>query len=480
MSRTASSKWRASSSSRWRASSSSRFTPKSKAELIKMFHKKYSTRSDHLPVKLEFEMKLYNEIKNHKAFTYNTSFASDLGLLKPYGSERVFLSLMKKKYDKRHYMKKAVALIKEHFEKYSVILIQEGNDADKIEYKEGEHDPSGFVDGKFIGGYQAIIRELAGTNEITLDEPVQQGNGSYYRKGTFGDYCYVAYSVEKILGNGKKIYPTVLTIWNKKELGEFKDFYGKDLGIDDVYQQENTDYDNIHHGRPFSCVRTTKGVNIINMHGPNAVSGKPDIKGKLEPTIIKYMTGAKAKFGNTWNMDLTIVGGDLNDTENDLKSINFDDDILKFNGKAKKTCCYEFQGTRQNMYPLYGDLLYAKIPTSELEIVHPFNSRSHSSDEDSDDEELKTRGTLEESEEESEDEEMQEKTGGRISYHILKKKKRKSIKKRHTIQYKSYKSYKSNKTNNSRKYKKTKKSNKTKKTKKTKNSRKQKQTKKNN
>jgi len=40
-------------SSKWSASSSSRFTPKSKApksktEVIKMFQKKYSTRSDHL------------------------------------------------------------------------------------------------------------------------------------------------------------------------------------------------------------------------------------------------------------------------------------------------------------------------------------------------------------------------------------------------------------------------------------------------
>ena len=465
-------------SSKWSASSSSRFTPKSKApksktEVIKMFQKKYSTRSDHLPVELRFQMKIDDITKKLCAFTYNTSFASDLGLRKPYGSERVFLSLMKKKYDKRHYMKKAVALIKEHFKKYSVILTQEGNDADKIEYKEGEHDPSGFADGKFIGGYQAIIRELAGDVPIIEDTKETLNDGSYYKKGTFGDYCYVAYSVEKILGNGKKIYPTVLTIWNKKELGEFKDFYGKDLGIDDVYKQENKDNYNIHHGRPFSCVRTTKGVNIINMHGPNAVSGKPDIKRKLEPTIIKYMNEAKTMFGNTWNMDLTIVGGDLNDTENDLKSIKFDDDILKFNGKAKKTCCYEFQGTRQNMYPLYGDLLYAKIPISELEIVHPFNSRSHSSDEDSDDEELETRGTLEESEEEESEEDTGAR-GGRVSYHILKKKKRKSIKKRHTIQYKS------NKTNNSRKYKKTKKSNKTKKTKKTKNSRKQKQTKKNN
>lgn len=102
-----------------------------------MFQNKYSTRSDHLPVELELELELDSGIIRVKLLTYNTSFASDLGLLRPFGSERVFLSRMKKKYSKRHYMHKATALIEENFDDHSIIILQEINDADQIQYLRG-------------------------------------------------------------------------------------------------------------------------------------------------------------------------------------------------------------------------------------------------------------------------------------------------------------------------------------------------------
>ena len=464
---------------------------RARARALMKFMKQPSSRSDHLPVELTFKMNIDGIVREFKVGSYNTSFASDLGLLIPFGSEASFLRQLRDGQNKRHYMEKATSLIGEHFNTYSIVLIQEGNDAKRITYVPGVHDPTAFEDGKFIGGFQGMIKKLAatleGTNTIIEDEKKELADGSYYNKGTFGDYCYVAYSVVKTLSNGIKLYPTVLTIWNKEELGDFENFYGKDLGLNDVYEQENKNNDNIHHGRPFSCVRTTKGVTIINMHGPNYVSNKPDIKGKLEPTILKYMKEAKKQFEDTWNTELTIVGGDLNDTEFELTSIEFEGKELQIEGTPPNTCCTNYKGQKHQDFTMKGDLIYAFEPLSELEIVHPFKSwdgdsdksvgspyydspgspsspgrpDSHDSDDDDDDDDDDSVNPRK----------VQKTRGGRVSYHILKKKKRKSIKKRHTIQYKS---------NNSRKYKKTKKSNKTKKTKKTKNSRKQKQTKKNN
>ena len=469
---------------------------KKKRALIKRAHHKHenleSSRSDHKPIRLRFEMKIGDVIKRLRALSYNTSFASDLGLIRAYGSEATFLHGIKPKHDKRHYMKKAISLIKEDFESDSVHLMQEVNDADEVTYVKGVHDERAFefyTDGtsKFLGGFQGILRELANDEKLVIPAKQHVGDGSYYTTGTFGNHCYLAYSVEKIV-NGKALYPTVLTIWNKDQLGEFEKFYGKDIGLNDKYAQENADNDNIHHGRPFSCVRTTKGVTIINMHGPNYVFGqgyKPDIKGKLEPTIIKYMNNAKAKFGNVWYNELTIVGGDLNDTEFELQSINFvEGRPLIIKCRPPFTCCYNYRGQKHKQFNMYGDLIYAENPLSRLEIVHPISSDYGSSDEsthgsqsspsptgedmdeddddcnDDDDDDDAPRAKKAKTTKKTGDEGMDSSLGGSTSYHTLKKKKSKSIKKARTIRYKTNKK---NKTNKSRKHNKRNKRNKSRK-----------------
>jgi hypothetical protein len=427
--------------------SRSRFKTKSKEELFHMFQNKYSTRSDHLPVELELELALDSGTIRVKLLTYNTSFASDLGLLRPFGSERVFLSRMKKKYSKRHYMHKATALIEENFDDHSIIILQEINDADQIQYVEGVYGDDSFdVHKKFQGGYQAIIKTLANGKPVTRSSKVPVTNNpynSYYETGSFGNHRYLAYSVEKILGNGTKIYQTVLTIWDADKLGDLENFYGRDLGQHNIYSSENIRFDNIHHGRPFSCVRTTKGVSIINMHGPNGTPAtyKPDIN-KLRQAINEYIAEAKTQFGNVWNNELTVAGGDLNDTTNDLKSINLGTHslILKDGHTPPFTCCFEFMGERHKKFNKTGDIALVYRPLSKLEIVNADKSRQYSSDESSQGSPSsrgspsspKLLGTIMESDE------SDSMDGGRNYNNIKRNKKtRKFIKKRHIIHYKT-------------------------------------------
>lgn len=393
--------------------------------------KKYSTRSDHLPITLEYELNSEGSKIKGIVLSYNTSYVSDLALLKPTGSEAYMLNQIKSYQTRRHYMDKAIALIEEKFPECNIVLTQEANDADKITYQEGVHDRRAFSDpdNKFIGGFQGIIKKLADSNKVKVikDNTVTHHDGSYYNKGNFGDHFYLAYSVQKRLGT-ITVYPTVLTIWIK-DLGEFKEFYGKDLGIDDVYKEENKNkkHENIHHGRPFSCVRTNKGVTIINMHGPNGVeSNPPDINNKLKPTIIKYMKEAERQFGSILNTNLTILGGDLNDTKNELQPIDFNNGTLILLGEPDKTCCYEALGHTQGTYDKYGDIVLVANPLSKVTAVHAYCSKSGMSDADDSSE--------------SSDDECNSGGRGRASYYTLnrkKKKRKKSIKKRHLVQYKT-------------------------------------------
>jgi hypothetical protein len=433
----------------------------------------YSSRSDHMPVELECILEFGGKENKVKIFGYNISYASDLALWKPFGSESYFLSRLRDDQQRNHYMIKAIELIKEHFEKYSAILIQEVNDADEVTYVEGVHDDRAFEfydDGtsKFLGGFQGILRKLANDENLIIPEKQDVGDGSYYTTGTFGNHCYLAYSVEKIV-NGKKLYPTVLTIWKKDTLGEFKAFYGKDLGINSLYDYENSQYRDFHHGRPFSCVRTTKGVTIINMHGPNSYNGHPDIIGKLKPTILTYMKEADDMFLKMkgkeaeesgaadvwdWNMSLTILGGDLNDTMNELKNIDFKDKTLKLieGEDPDKTCCVEFEGEIQGNYNKFGDLLLAENPISKVTIVHAISSQRGKSDVGSSQEasqDLYPVSSQDSRQDSRQDLSQDLMNGGSTSYHTLKKKKSKSIKKARTIRYKTNKK---NKTNNSRKH----------------------------
>jgi hypothetical protein len=151
----------------------------------------------------------------------------------------------------------------------------------------------------FKEGYQALLELLAtgAVSYVDAQKSYQSRPGSplisYYTQGTYSgnnstDYGFLAYSIEK--GN---TFPTVLTIWNTTVLGNFIDFYGNDLGLHPTYN------DSFHFGRNFSCITTSKGANLINLHGPN---DPENVTTKLKPAIENYMTEAATKF-NTQHAD---------------------------------------------------------------------------------------------------------------------------------------------------------------------------------
>jgi hypothetical protein len=287
------------------------------------------------------------------ALTYNMSFASDLGL--PIGSEINFVkrAIRRNPNNPRIYWENAAKLV-QYFVKTknpTIMYFQEMNDQLKIR----EKNPT------FNGGYQALLEILAKPTTIIyigtrlpytlVSSLVSSILVSYYTHGTYTGkdgkfYGFLAYSIEKKESWGT-IYPTVLTIWNITILGDFIDFYGNDLGLHPTYNN-----DPFHFGRNFSCITTSTGANLINLHGPNNPENVID---KLKPAIENYMTEAATNFITqhadkkwNWNEALTVIGGDTNDTEDNMKTIVFTrattTTSYNYKGNAPLSCCAEYFG----------------------------------------------------------------------------------------------------------------------------------------
>lgn len=312
---------------------------------------RYSVTSDHKPVFMEFELEGISE--PIVALTYNMSFASDLGL--PIGSEKNFVkrAISRNPNNPRAYWKNAAKLVDDFVKTKNpaIMYFQEMNDRNKI-----IRDPA------FDGGYQALLELLAEPTTIIyigtrlpytqVSSLVSSILVSYYTHGTYTGidgkfYGFLAYSIEKNEPWGT-IYPTVLTIWNRTILGDFIDFYGNDLGLHRIYNN-----DPFHFGRNFSCITTSNGANLINLHGPNDPENVID---KLKPAIENYMTEAATNFITqhadkkwNWNEALTVIGGDTNDTEDNMKTIDFTratttTTIYNYKGDAPLSCCAEYFG----------------------------------------------------------------------------------------------------------------------------------------
>ena len=299
---------------------------------------RYSVTSDHKPVFMEFDLEGITEPL--VALTYNMSFASDLGIAT--GSERNFVqrAIDANPDNPRAYWKNAANLVA-HFvntKKPAIMYFQEMND--QVQVKK--------TNTSFNGGYQALLELLAKPDTISYTREIpysSQSNPaliSYYTTGTYvgtnnQNYGFVAYSIKKTESYGD-IYPTVLTLWNVDTLGDFTSFYGNDLGLHPAYNIP------FHHGRNFSCVTTSRGANLINLHGPNA----PEYANtKLKLAIEDYMTEATTNIGS-WNEALTVIGGDTNDTDDAMKIINYKSTTYDYAGRGPKSCCAEFFG-------IYGD-----------------------------------------------------------------------------------------------------------------------------
>ena len=345
---------------------------------------RYSVTSDHKPVFMEFDLEGINGPL--VALTYNMSFASDLG--RAIGSERNFVqrAIDANPYNPRAYWKNAANLVA-HFvntKNPAIMYFQEMNDREKI--KETEH--------AFNGGYQALLELLAKPNTISytreiIPYSVQDSRlVSYYTTGTYiGDrneqnYGFVAYSIKK----PDNTFPTLLTIWDRTILGDFTYFYGHDIGLHQKYISNPSNL-----GRNFSCVTTSKGVNLINLHGPNLPLKASTF---LKEAIEYYMKAAATAFNfaqavqvpqteqaeqpkqaatniKNWNEALTVIGGDTNDTDDIMKEIQFGETIYNYAGSGPKSCCAEFfdiyddddyfNDTLNKPYRSSGDKIFVKI-----------------------------------------------------------------------------------------------------------------------
>ena len=289
---------------------------------------RFSVTSDHKPVYMNFTFEDEGKGKILLAFTYNMSFASDLGLSlteldKINTTEDFLLRQIPENAGRRSYWINAANLVVEFFKKKPHIMyFQEMNDRLKI-------GPP------FSGGYQALLELLSDKNNVTYCDTLHvEPTGSYYTTGTFGKYSFVAYSIEKMI-NEVGSYPTILTVWDHEVLGNFEKFYGNDLGLHPHFKAKPT-----HLGRNFSCVRTTHGVNLINLHGPHT---KEDALTMLKPAIEDYIQEAYTFFGKPYVWK-TVIGGDTNDQNDAVKVIKFEKEkdheiMYEYVGHPPLSCC---------------------------------------------------------------------------------------------------------------------------------------------
>ena len=332
----------------------------------------YSTTSDHKPVSLEFKLTEIHKNFIFKGISYNMSYLSDLGPISPWGkgSEAYLLSRIIGA-DKRLYWKNAANLVHYFFstEDPNVMFFQEMNDRNKISTT-NPYEVT-LENGAFMGGYQALLELLnGGSSGIVYSDEIPafpEDSGSYYVHGSFQNYCFVAYSVEK-----DGTYPTVLTIWKKLHLGDFENFYGNDIGAHPLYQPITPRTPNRHLGRNFSCVRTTNKANLINIHGPNSPC---DAFRKLKVVIEYYMMQAQEKFEDTWNTNSTVIGGDSNDALNLLGHIDFNDETYTYKDIKPLTCCAEYsRDTLLKPYRQPGDILFVAKPKQPILIYQPLDT----------------------------------------------------------------------------------------------------------
>jgi hypothetical protein len=350
----------------------SRETRRLATNAVTRFQDEISKESDHEAVYSIYQL-LINGGIDINVFSYNISFASDLGLKRPFGTEAFFLS-SNTSSDKRLYWKNAVEFVCKWFRRTKggqVAYFQEMNDRKQV----AQNDNGTFVDGKFEGGYQALLEILS----AKLGESINYDNGgkeiqaqlaeSYYKSGSFGKYRFVAYSLKKGYG-ANVVYPTLLTIWDSEVLGELDKFYGHDLGQHGEYDNDNEDYGNIHHGRNISCVRTTFGANLVNLHAPN--NDEETSAESLHSAIVDNLNKAKKTFTDTWDPQTTIIGGDTNDGEDRLQSITFNGETYIYMGTAPKTCCHDYNSIRLIDYKRAGDKFYGSVPKRPIKIFRPF------------------------------------------------------------------------------------------------------------
>jgi hypothetical protein len=348
----------------------------------------YSKTSDHKFIMVQ--LNLDNFAGPFSIGSANTSWQADTGPQIPNGTE-AFLLERQAGPDKREYFKNSIKTIVYHFKKkrMAAFFFQETNDRDRV-LTTDEKKVTLNSDSKFEGGYQSILEALADANKTKYVE--EEGNipigteGSYYSRGSFGDYSYVAFSVKVVIAVSiyelVAMYPTLLTIWNHNRLGRFVACYGEDMGK--TFRGLYGTIESKHYGRPILCVHTEKGVNLVNIQAPNEPSL---VKSNLYIAIKVFLSEAQrnledmAKAKNIkfiWNPRLIILGGDFNDAKKSMRQITITDNqgksqaCLHYIDEAPFTCCTETPHNTLTNLPFGGDAILANNPITPITILDEY------------------------------------------------------------------------------------------------------------
>jgi len=340
----------------------------------------YSKTSDHKFIMVQ--LNLDDLAGPFSVGSANTGWEADTGPEIPTGSE-AFLLNKQDSSDKRAYFKNSITTIVYHFieKRMDAFFIQETNDRHRV-LTTDETKVTLNSYRKFEGGYQSIIEALASEmsvpiiKEETTYTPTAE---SYYSRGTFGDYSYVAFSVKV---ERPAAYPTVLTIWNHNRLGRFVACYGEDMGKS--FRGLYNTIEPKNYGRPILCVHTEYGVNLVNIQAPNEPSL---IKSKLYSAIKTFLSNAQIKLEVMavakkikfiWNPKLIILGGDFNDAKKSMRQIT----ITHYQGKSQAclhyideapfTCCTETPHNTLTNLPFGGDYILANNPVTPITILDEY------------------------------------------------------------------------------------------------------------
>jgi hypothetical protein len=287
---------------------------------------------------------------------------------------------------KREYFKNSIKTIVYHFKKkrMAAFFFQETNDRDRV-LTTDEKKVTLNSYSKFEGGYQSILEALADANKtkyVEEDTTYTPTAESYYSRGTFGDYSYVAFSVKVVIAVSitelSAMYPTLLTIWNHNRLGRFVACYGEDMGRS--FRGVYGTIESKHYGRPILCVHTEKGVNLVNIQAPNEPSL---VKSNLYSAILTFLSNAQTNLQvMAWNPKLIILGGDFNDQKKTIRQITITDSqakpkplaCLHYRGEPPSTCCTETRYNTEDNLPFGGDYILANNPITPITILDEYFS----------------------------------------------------------------------------------------------------------
>ena len=241
----------------------------------------------------------------HKIATYNMSFMSDLSTpavgkdMPPYISEGAFLAPLMGNPDRRLYWKNALALLRRFMETNpSAVGLQEMN----------------------------LSEKGSDTGTDAIERMVKSVNPNY----------------ELIAGKVVKNNAGVAIIYDTDKLGISK---------------FNHTFDNsIQAGRPIILVVTQKGDKkylLISMHGAQNAELRLD-----KPAFNKYMESNNKEFLETeipkilsenghdiTTMTQIFVMGDFNDRYDAIKNFTFGGKDIKYNGRAPKSCCHNWDSS---------------------------------------------------------------------------------------------------------------------------------------